>query len=100
MPCRAIHVRALIGVTFSDSLLSPQTLRCLNATQEVAGICLAIVTLNFLCNLDNTYMSGDQGHRRERGGGRSSSSSREVTEGGEREEGSGWAWPGSVQICE
>lgn len=52
----------------------------------------------FLCNLDNTYVSGDQGHRREGGGGGSSSSSREV--GGEKEEGSGWGQPNPVQIRE
>lgn len=49
--------------------------------------------MNFPCNLDNTYMNGDQGHRRERGGGGGSSgSSREVMMGGE-EEGKGGASP-------
>lgn len=92
--------QSLYGVTFSHSLPLPQTLSCLTATQEVAGIFLAIVNMNFLCNLDNTYMSGDQGHRRERGGGGgSNSSNREAMVGGE-EEGSGWGWPSPVQICE
>lgn len=87
---------------FSDFLPFPQTLSCLNDAQEVAGIFLAIVNMNFLCTLDNTYTRGDQRHRRERGGGGgggSSSSSTEVMMGGE-EEGSGWGWPSLVQICE
>lgn len=44
------------GTTFSDSLPFPQTLNGLNGTQEVSGMLLAIMSMNFLCNLGNTWV--------------------------------------------